>query len=110
MGKEGSVKRTFSQKVEEYFETVLFNSRFLVLFAVLGIMILIVEFFKQAFTIEYNRVIDLLFLAIGIMLLAGSLFLTRRIFSEKAEENMRQIFLFVSRGNFSHLFIRALAR
>lgn len=47
------------------------------------IMILIVEFFKQAFTIKYDHVLDLLFLAVGIILIAISLFVTHKIIAKK---------------------------
>jgi uncharacterized membrane protein YqhA len=40
------------------------------------LMILIVEFFEKSMSLEYGNTLDLLYLGIGIILVAGALFLT----------------------------------
>jgi uncharacterized membrane protein YqhA len=49
------------------------------------LMILIVSLFEQPMGIEYSSALDLLFLGVGIILVAGALFLTHAL--HKGEEH-----------------------
>jgi uncharacterized membrane protein YqhA len=53
------------------------------------LMILIVSFFEQSLSIEYSSALDLLFLGVGVLLVAGALFLTHATHKSGDHEVMK---------------------